>query len=318
MKRPSFQFYPKDWLTDIALRTCSLEARGLWIDLLCLMHEGEPYGHLTLPNGVPIDSKILTNFLPNRDQNVTRSLRKCDQILTELHTKGVLKREEKTGIFYSKRMVEDELLRKVRAESGSKGGNPILVNQHGYPTVPPPSSSSLSSSSSSKRTPPTPQGVDVGFEKLWEVYPRKTNKQKAKAAYQKLKPSPELLKTLLSSVEKQRTSEQWTKDNGIFIPHLATWLNGERWTDELPASDIPLTKPKKPEYEKVFEAHQKGETLVCWSNQVEYPPESVRFLDGMPKSATDEVAIMEQNGSQGMLEVGYLLTKEQWSKRNGN
>ena len=45
-KRPSFQFYPGDWLRSSDLRSCSVGARGLWIDMLCLMHEGSPYGCL--------------------------------------------------------------------------------------------------------------------------------------------------------------------------------------------------------------------------------------------------------------------------------
>jgi len=49
LKRPSFQFYPGDWLQRAALRACSLSARGLWIDMLSFMHQGSPYGHLTLP-----------------------------------------------------------------------------------------------------------------------------------------------------------------------------------------------------------------------------------------------------------------------------
>ena len=49
MKRPSFQFYPGDWLHDTGLRACSLAARGLWIDIVCFMHQAEPYGHLTFP-----------------------------------------------------------------------------------------------------------------------------------------------------------------------------------------------------------------------------------------------------------------------------
>ena len=49
MKRPAFQFYPGDWLHDTAVRACSLAARGLWIDMLSLMHQGHPYGNLTLP-----------------------------------------------------------------------------------------------------------------------------------------------------------------------------------------------------------------------------------------------------------------------------
>lgn len=43
-ERPSFQFYPADWLADSRLRACSMQARGLWIDLLCHMHQGDPYG----------------------------------------------------------------------------------------------------------------------------------------------------------------------------------------------------------------------------------------------------------------------------------
>ena len=31
-------------------------------------------------------------------------------------------------------------------------------------------------------------------------------------------------------------SHDWTKDGGQFIPHAATWLNGKRWEDELPAA----------------------------------------------------------------------------------
>lgn len=46
VKRPAFQFYPGDWLRSTDLRSCSVGARGLWIDMICLMHEGTPYGHL--------------------------------------------------------------------------------------------------------------------------------------------------------------------------------------------------------------------------------------------------------------------------------
>lgn len=38
-KKPSFQFYPGDWLKDTALRLCSPAARGIWMDMLCLLHE---------------------------------------------------------------------------------------------------------------------------------------------------------------------------------------------------------------------------------------------------------------------------------------
>ena len=45
------------------------------------------------------------------------------------------------------------------------------------------------------------------------------------------------LKTILNAVKAQRESPQWTRDGGQFIPHPATWLNQERWEDEVQSSD---------------------------------------------------------------------------------
>jgi hypothetical protein len=47
MKRPAFQFYPGDWLKDPALTLCSPATRGIWIDLLCAMHELDQTGQIT-------------------------------------------------------------------------------------------------------------------------------------------------------------------------------------------------------------------------------------------------------------------------------
>lgn len=49
MKRPAFQFYTKDWRTNPKLRRCSPAARGVWVDLMCLLHDAEEYGVLRWP-----------------------------------------------------------------------------------------------------------------------------------------------------------------------------------------------------------------------------------------------------------------------------
>jgi hypothetical protein len=46
MNRPWMKFYPSDWRADPALRMCSIAARGLWIEMICLMHEAAPRGSL--------------------------------------------------------------------------------------------------------------------------------------------------------------------------------------------------------------------------------------------------------------------------------
>ena len=68
------------------------------------------------------------------------------------------------------------------------------------------------------------------FDAFWKAYPRKTAKKNAEQAWKKVS-TP--LDTILNAIERQKKTQQWTKDNGAFIPHPATWLNQERWNDQL-------------------------------------------------------------------------------------
>lgn len=123
VKRPAFQFYPRDWLGDTALRSCSIAARGLWVDMLAYMHEGEPYGYLRI-NGRPVTADALSRMVGESPVIVKKLLR-------ELEEAGVFSVED--DAIYSRRMVRDEHIRTVRAEAGSKGGNPNLVGSKHKP-----------------------------------------------------------------------------------------------------------------------------------------------------------------------------------------
>jgi hypothetical protein len=120
MKRPSFQFYPADWRKDPALRACSIEARGFWIDLLCIMHESENCGFLEI-NLKKISEKALASMC-----GITPS--KCAKYLAELGENGVFSRDER-GVIYSRRMLRDRKLSEIRREAGKQGGNPSLVKR---------------------------------------------------------------------------------------------------------------------------------------------------------------------------------------------
>lgn len=69
------------------------------------------------------------------------------------------------------------------------------------------------------------------FEEFWKRYPRKTNKGFARKVFDKLKVDDDLLKKMIHAIEQQKRSEQWK--NPQYIPHPSTWLNGERWEDEV-------------------------------------------------------------------------------------
>lgn len=109
-KRPSFQFYPADWRKDPALRACSLAARGLWVEMLALMHECEPYGHLRI-GGSPVTDTTQVARLVGESPDVVATL------LAELEQFAVFSRLD-DGTIYSRRMVRDEHVRAARAAGG--------------------------------------------------------------------------------------------------------------------------------------------------------------------------------------------------------
>ena len=145
-KRPAFQFYPGDWLRDTGLRSCSAAARGLWMDILCFMHEGSPYGYLK------VNHKVI--LAPNLARMCGLTLQETEGCLAELAEAGVFETDEE-GVIFSRRMIRDEELRNKRAACGHLGGNPTLKDNQKVGVClstevkqkPTPSSSSSSSSS---------------------------------------------------------------------------------------------------------------------------------------------------------------------------
>jgi hypothetical protein len=83
------------------------------------------------------------------------------------------------------------------------------------------------------------------FEEFWSAYPRKVGKDDALKAWNKLKPTKELLGLALTALSWQCLQETWRKDGGQFVPYPATWLNRGSWKDE-----------------PVFSAH---ESAVAWN-----------------------------------------------------
>lgn len=79
-----------------------------------------------------------------------------------------------------------------------------------------------------------------GFDEFWTVYPKKKSKGDAEKAWKKIKPSAELVEKIVSKVNLLKSTEQWSKDGGKFIPYPASWLNAMGWEDEVDTS-IPAT-----------------------------------------------------------------------------
>lgn len=77
------------------------------------------------------------------------------------------------------------------------------------------------------------------FPKFWKLYPNKKGKAAAEKAWKKLKVTDDLFAKIAEGLGRYCSSRDWLKDDGQFIPHPATWLNGKRWEDEVgPPSNV--------------------------------------------------------------------------------
>ena len=81
-----------------------------------------------------------------------------------------------------------------------------------------------------------PDLMQERFEQFWKLYPKKVGKGDARKKFLKLKPNQKLFDQILSAVEAAKKTEQWTKNNGQFVPNPATWLNQSRWEDDYSGS----------------------------------------------------------------------------------
>ena len=92
------KFWWADWMRDPSLRSCSLAARGLWMDMLAIAFDGTPRGHVTIGRG-PATAKQLATIA-----GITE--KQCAALLAELEHAEVFSRTE-AGVIFSRRMVRD-------------------------------------------------------------------------------------------------------------------------------------------------------------------------------------------------------------------
>ena len=74
----------------------------------------------------------------------------------------------------------------------------------------------------------------VRFERFWAAYPKKQDKKKTLGKWKKLNPDDALTEIIIAAVGRAAKSNSW-KDTQ-FVPLATTYLNGERWNDEIKSS----------------------------------------------------------------------------------
>lgn len=80
------------------------------------------------------------------------------------------------------------------------------------------------------------------FETFWGKYPKKFGKAKAYTYWKKHKCENGIFEIIMESLEAQKQSKDWIKDNGQYIPHGSTWVINRRWEDK-PERSQPIQDP---------------------------------------------------------------------------
>lgn len=117
---PWMKFYTSDWRADPRLKMCSPAARGMWIEMICLMHEATPYGHLLVYGQTPNVAQLASlTGIPAAE---------LPDLIGELERLGVFSRTRE-GVIYSRKLVRMEAKAAVARKNGKNGGNPSLRKQ---------------------------------------------------------------------------------------------------------------------------------------------------------------------------------------------
>jgi hypothetical protein len=115
-KSPGFWFYTGDWMKDPELRFCSIFARGLLVDLLCILFEAKERGYASNPDGTPRSDEQIVDAVAGGSRKEKLAA------LAEIEKSGVLSRDSR-GVLYSRRLARLAELGQTRQQSGSKGGS---------------------------------------------------------------------------------------------------------------------------------------------------------------------------------------------------
>jgi hypothetical protein len=159
-KLPAIQFYPGDWRKDVGVQSLTFHDRGVWFEILMLMHESPVRGKLMLGSKAMSD-EVLAGILRIDISSLL-------QTLETLIDRNVTERDKRTGALINRRMIRDDEARSEsrgklqgwrKAKKQKENGNDRVTSDETvlYPLS---SSSSSSSISSSKQTPKSPPETD--------------------------------------------------------------------------------------------------------------------------------------------------------------
>lgn len=201
-KKNLMEWEPEAWLRDQGVRVLSLASRGFWVDILNYMDCNGRTGRMTAS-------------IPQLSRLIGCTEQEVHNCLNDIKTSGTADVNDQEGMVtitnrrmlreHAERELAQARVRKHRAEQEAAGAFDVPCNAN----------------------------ETQEFDQFWAAYPRKVKKEQARESYVKACRMTGFpgIQQLLASIEQQKRSPDWSRDEGRYIPYPSTWLNQKRWTD---------------------------------------------------------------------------------------
>lgn len=207
-----------------------MAARGLWMEMLCLMHEAQPRGSL-LVNGNPVSERQLAGL-------AGCSIKELTILLNELEAAGVFSRDG--DVIYSRRMRRDDEKAQRDKANGQKGGNPnILGITEGVNPPDNPEDNEGDKAKNieyrNKKEEEHAHASREAFDQFQKAYPRRDGTQdwpKAREVFDRALKAGVDPKVIIGGAERYAADCRRRGDDGSkFVKQARTWLNGRLWEE---------------------------------------------------------------------------------------
>jgi uncharacterized protein YdaU (DUF1376 family) len=214
MKRPWFPLYATDWLTDHRVRLLSVEARGLYIDLLC---------HQWAEGGLPDDERHLARIANLNPRTFRRIWTEIERFFSR----------NSAGIRLNHRLEKERKHADEKSEMSAKAAN---TRHHGdADALPSQSQSQHSHKHSLKNSSPASPGDAFDFDAVWAAYPRKLGRKKGLARCKSQVTTRSKYDALVKAVGNYRAFVDGKPAE--YVKHFDTFMNcWEDWIDPPPPS----------------------------------------------------------------------------------
>jgi len=205
-KDPAFLFYTSDFLTGTAFLTN--EQIGKYIRLLCHQHQN---GHLK--------EKDMLKICLTYDEDVFEKFEK-----------------DSNGLFFNVRLDEEIHKRKAYSESRRNNRKKKEVKEEDMLII---SKTYVEHMENENENEIINKKDNSVFEELYNLYDKKVNRSASEKSFKKIKPSE------YDKIRKHIPIFIKTFNDKQFQPYFSTYLNNERWQDE-----INIKKPITPRLER--------------------------------------------------------------------